>query len=147
MLTSSPAAGRVAARLARQVEVGLATVDLSLSQYRLLMFLADGSAPASDLARGMAVTPPSVTAVADGLVARGLIERRHEAGDRRRVGHVLTAEGQRVLAAADTAVDGRLAEIAGFLANEAEAAEALGGLARWRQALDRYRAAKAAGRA
>ena len=35
-------AGRVGARLARQVEVGLSQVDLSLSQYRTLMFLDEG---------------------------------------------------------------------------------------------------------
>ena len=36
--------GRTAAWLAKQVELGLTTVDLSLSQYRILGLLAEGSA-------------------------------------------------------------------------------------------------------
>jgi long-chain acyl-CoA synthetase len=138
--------GRVAARLARQVEVGLAQVDLSVPQYRILMFLDEGAAVASKLADHLAVSRPSVTAVVDGLVARGLVERRHDEQDRRRVGHVLTAEGGRVLEAADREVDARLREIAGYLPDEGEAAAAFDGLDRWRQSLDSYRAAKVAAR-
>ncbi|HVA44270.1 MAG TPA: MarR family transcriptional regulator [Acidimicrobiales bacterium] len=134
--------GRVAARLARQVDVGLAQVDLSLPQYRILMFLAEGAVAASALADNLAVSRPSVTAVVDGLVARGLVERRHDEGDRRRVGHTLTAEGRRVLDQADAAVDARLAEIARFLTNEQDAATAFEGLARWCSALDAFRAAR-----
>jgi long-chain acyl-CoA synthetase len=92
------------------------------------------------------VSRPSVTAVVDGLVARGLVERRHDEQDRRRVGHVLTAEGGRVLEAADREVDARLREIAGYLPDEGEAAAAFDGLDRWRQSLDSYRAAKVAAR-
>jgi long-chain acyl-CoA synthetase len=134
--------GRVAARLARQVDVGLAAVDLSLPQYRILMFLAEGAAAASALADNLAVSRPSVTAVVDGLVSRGLVERRHDDGDRRRVGHTLTEEGRRVLAKADEAVDARLAEIAEYLNDEGESSSAFEGLEQWRQALDAFRAAK-----
>ena len=134
--------GRVAARLARQVDVGLAQVDLSLPQYRILMFLAEGAVAASALADNLAVSRPSVTAVVDGLVSRGLVERRHDEGDRRRVGHTLTAEGRRVLDQADAAVDARLAEIARFLTDEQDAATAFEGLARWRAALDAFRASR-----
>ncbi|HUZ44982.1 MAG TPA: MarR family transcriptional regulator [Acidimicrobiales bacterium] len=134
--------GRVAARLARQVDVGLAQVDLSLPQYRILLFLAEGAVAASALADNLAVSRPSVTAVVDGLVSRGLVERRHDEGDRRRVGHTLTAEGRRILDQADAAVDARLAEIARFLTDEQEAATAFEGLARWRSALDAFRASR-----
>ena len=75
--------------------------------------LDESSAVSSDLAERLAVRPPTVTAVVDGLVARGLVERRTVEGDRRRVDHVLTAEGHRVLDAADRAVHERLHEIAG----------------------------------
>ena len=136
----------MAARLARQVEVGLAQVDLSVPQYRILMFLDEGAAVASKLADHLAVSRPSVTAVVDGLVARGLVERRHDERDRRRVGHVLTTEGARLLEAADRAVDARLREISGYLADEGGAAEAFTGLDRWREALDGYRATKVAAR-
>ena len=136
--------GRVAARLARQVEVGLSEVDLSLPQYRILMLLDEGSVVASALADRLAVTRPSVTAVVDGLVARGLVERQADGRDRRRVAHGLTSEGRRVLAAADRAIDARLADIAGYLDEPTDADAAFSGLGVWRHALDAYRATKAA---
>jgi long-chain acyl-CoA synthetase len=136
--------GRVGARLARQVEVGLAQVDLSLSQYRTLMLLDEGAAAASALADYMAVSRPSVTAVVDGLVNRGLVERQHDDGDRRRVEHRLTEPGRRVLCAADAAVENRLREIAAHLPDEEQAADAFAGLALWRAGLDAYRAARKA---
>ena len=104
--------GRTAAWLAKQVEIGLASADLSLSQYRVLGFLDESSAVSSDLAERLAVRPPSVTAMVDGLVARGLVERRTVVSDRRQVDHVLTDSGRRALDTADTAVTGRLADIA-----------------------------------
>src|SRR6516165_4634036 len=102
-----PHPGRVIARLARQVETAAATVDLTLSQYRALSLLADGKEAASALAEKLAVSRPSVTGVIDGLVARDLVERHHEAGDRRRIGLHLTDEGRRVLAAADREIERR----------------------------------------
>jgi long-chain acyl-CoA synthetase len=132
--------GRVAARLSRQVEVGLAQVDLSLPQYRLLTMLAEGSVAASALADRLAVKPPSVTAVVDGLVSRGLVERCSYSGDRRRVGHVLTARGRRLLEEADRTVETRLAGIAAYLDDPQDVAGALRGLDCWRLALDAYRA-------
>ncbi len=131
------------ARLARQVEVGLAGVDLSLSQYRTLMLLDEGSAAASALADHMAVSRPSVTAVVDGLVGRGLVERKHDqSADRRRVEHRLTDDGRRALCDADRAVEARLRDIAGHLDDEAQVAEAFAGLDLWRCGLDAYRAAR-----
>ena len=72
---SPPALGRVVARLARQVELALATVDLTLPQYRVLILLGEGKEAASALADKLAVSRPSVTGVVDGLVARGLVQR------------------------------------------------------------------------
>lgn len=138
--------GRAAARLARQIEVALIDVELSLAQYRLLLFLDGGSARASALADHLAVSRPSVTAVVDGLVARGLVERRHEEADRRRVGHTITEDGLRVLRAADDAVASRLEEILSSASDPAVARSALGGLEAWRAALDSFRAAKQAAR-
>jgi long-chain acyl-CoA synthetase len=134
--------GRVGARLARQVEVGLTQVDLTLSQDRSLMFLDEGWAAASVLADHLAVTRPSVTAVVDGLVTRGLVERKHDDSDRRRIEHRLTEQGRQVLCQADAAVEARLREIAGHLADEEETAAAFAGLDLWRAGLDSYRAAK-----
>ena len=132
---------RTAAWLAKQVELGLASVDLSLPQYRVLGLLDAGPAVSSALADRLAVRPPSVTAVVDGLVARGLVDRRAVQDDRRRVSHVLTPEGRRVLSDADGAVDARLGAIAASLADPALAARALEDLAIWQQAFRAHHAA------
>jgi long-chain acyl-CoA synthetase len=103
--------GRTIARLARQVERAVATVELTLSQYRVLGILGEGREAASDLADKLAVSRPSVTGVVDGLVARGLVRRDQTDGDRRRVDIDLTETGRGVLVAADAAVDQRLDRI------------------------------------
>jgi DNA-binding MarR family transcriptional regulator len=131
--------GRAAAWLAKQVEIGLGTVDLSLPQYRILGMLDESSAVSSDLAERLAVRPPTVTAVVDGLVVKGLVERRTVEGDRRRVDHVLTAEGHRVLHAADAAIDTRLHDITEALGDPVVTEEAFRGLERWREVLVAYR--------
>ena len=136
---------RAAARLARQVERALDGAGLSLPQYRLLALLADSAEMASSLAGLLAVRPPSVTALVDGLVGRGLVERRADALDRRRLSHLLTANGRRALAAADLAVAERLAGLVGALEDD-DAGTALDGLERWADALDTARSAAVAAR-
>ncbi len=130
---------RTAAWLAKQVELSLATVELSAPQYRVLGLLDERSAVSSDLAERLSVRPPSVTAIVDGLVHRGWVERRTVAGDRRRVDHVLTAQGRRTLSAADHAVASRLHEIVDSIDGENAAARAYDGLAAWREAFTAYR--------
>lgn len=126
--------GRVAAWLSKRVEVALGTVDLTLPQFRVLGILAEGSSAASGLADRLAVRRPSITAIVDGLVARGLVDRRQEDSDRRRVALRLTAEGEQILAAADKAVDEYLASLAGCLPSKEEAM-ALRSLELWGQAM------------
>ena len=132
--------GRAAAWLARRVEVVLATVDLTLPQYRTLGILAEGSSAASRLAERLAVRPPSITAVVDGLVARGLVDRRQEDVDRRRVSLRLTEEGVRTLARADQAVDSYLEGIAKHLPPRDEQT-ALNSLSLWGSAMTAARVA------
>jgi DNA-binding MarR family transcriptional regulator len=127
--------GRTAAWLAKQVEIGLATIDLSLSQYRILGILAEGSEMSSSLAERLAVRPPSVTAVIDGLVTRGLVDRTHNEHDRRRISLGITPEGEAVLTSADRAVNERLEQIAGGLPSARSSARALEDLSLWQQAL------------
>jgi long-chain acyl-CoA synthetase len=107
--------GRVTAWLSKRVEFALAQIDLTLPQYRVLGILSEGSAAASGLAQRLAVRPPSITAVIDGLVARGLVDRTHEESDRRRITLRLTADGERIVAAADHCVDEYLESIAACL--------------------------------
>ncbi|MGO9198283.1 MAG: MarR family winged helix-turn-helix transcriptional regulator [Acidimicrobiales bacterium] len=130
---------RIAAWLARQAELALAESDLSLPQFRVLHLLADGIALPSSMADTLDVRRPSITAVVDGLVARALVVREHDAEDRRRVTHSITKEGRHVLEAADRAVEERLCSIAGTLEDEDLAARAIDGLARWGPALIEWR--------
>jgi long-chain acyl-CoA synthetase len=126
--------GRVAAWLSKRVEVALAQVELTLPQYRVLGILAEGSAAASGLADRLAVRRPSITALVDGLVARGFVDRRQEDTDRRRVELRLTPEGVTTLARADAAVDEYLVAIAGHLPDKEEAM-ALRSLELWARAM------------
>jgi DNA-binding MarR family transcriptional regulator len=126
--------GRVAAWLSKRVEVALAQVELTLPQYRVLGILAEGTAAASGLADRLAVRRPSITALIDGLVARGFVDRRQEDADRRRVELRLTADGISTLARADAAVDDYLVAIAGHLPDKDEAM-ALRSLELWARAM------------
>jgi long-chain acyl-CoA synthetase len=132
---------RALARLAKSAEMALGGVDLSLPQYRVLIFLADhDAAAASALAARLDVTRPTITAIVDGLVARGFVERRPAQDDRRRVEHHLTAAGEQVLHDGDQAVIARLGSVAAHLDPE-EVTQAAAGLERWGDGLNRARAA------
>jgi long-chain acyl-CoA synthetase len=134
--------GRVAAWLSKRVEVCLAEMDLTLPQYRVLGILVEGSAAATGLAGRLAVRPSSVTAIIDGLVARGLVDRKHEEDDRRRIALRLTETGARTVAEADRAVDKYLGSIAACLPAEDEVM-VLRSLELWGQALAAFHLARA----
>lgn len=141
-----PRPGRVAAWLAKQVELGLADSGLTLPQYRVLGLLDAGPAVSSAVARHLAVRPPSVTGVVDGLVARGLVARTNDEGDRRCVSLDLTPKGRAQLHQADAAVDARLEAVAGCLTHAHDRHRAMGDLALWQRAMAAHRDTLAAGR-
>lgn len=126
--------------LARQAEVALAEKDLSLPQYRVLALLAEGKALPSSLADSLNVRRPSITAVVDGLVSRGLVVRLPDEEDRRKVTHQITRAGRRLLATADRAIEERLALIAAAKGDEPTAATAFKGLSAWGELLAAWRA-------
>jgi long-chain acyl-CoA synthetase len=134
--------GRVTAWLSKRVEFALAQIDLTLPQYRVLGILAEGSAAASGLAGRLAVRPSSITAIIDGLVARGLVDRKHEQDDRRRIALRLTDEGRSTVAEADRAVDAYLVSIATHLP-DADEVMVLRSLELWGQALTKFHQARA----
>jgi len=138
-------AGRTIARLAKLVEAAIALLDLSLPQYRLLALLVDGAAMSSTLAERLTVKPPTVTAVVDGLVARGLVTRQVDPHDRRRLPLVLTLEGTALLGRANALVGGALLDSLG-LVGEADAGAAVDGLDAWQKVLDARREQRAAER-
>jgi long-chain acyl-CoA synthetase len=130
----SSAAARSAAILGRVLDVVLADLGLSLPQYRLLSYLSAGAAGASPAARELATSRPSITALVDGVVAKGLVDRRPDTDDRRRVALTLTADGAALLEQADQAVTRRLEELAANLP-AAEASRAFEGLGFWLKAI------------
>ena len=139
------APGRAAARLAHAVENALTETGLSLPQYRLLVFLSEvGASANSALAGKLGVSRPSVTALVDGLVARGLAERIPDPSDRRRVGHAITPQGEEALTRGDDAVIERLDELAAKMSGPDERATAYAGLLGWLTALDSEREARLA---
>lgn len=143
--SAEQSAARAAARLARQIAVALGDAGLSLSQYRVMAYLAEGERVASALAGGVSVTRPSVTALMDGLEEKGLIERRRSEGDRRVVKAVLTPRGIKALAKADEAARSRIAMLADHL-DESDRKRAVEGLALWHGALNAHLAEAIANR-
>jgi DNA-binding MarR family transcriptional regulator len=118
---------------------------LSLPQYRVLAYLSEGDAAASALADRLRVSPPSVTSLVDGLLARALVTRRHhDTGDRRRVSLAITAKGREVLAAADQAASEQLRAVAGLLGDPDLTEQALTALGLWQRALDANRESRMA---
>src|SRR5438876_4863538 len=97
---------RTLARLARVLE--RACVDLTLPQYRVLALVATGSERATHLAGELALTKPTVSAMVESLVERGLVERASVSGDRRAVRLTVTPAGRRALRAAEDAMRTRL---------------------------------------
>jgi DNA-binding MarR family transcriptional regulator len=110
-----------------------------MPQYRLLVFLSEGTVAASALASWLSVSRPAITTLVDGLVARGLVDRSPVAGDRRRVDHLLTPAGVTALEAADVAVEAALTSLVERLP-AAKRRRAVEGLELWSHALDDQRA-------
>ena len=128
---------RAAARLTRALDVAVADAGLSLPLYRLLAFLSGGPERGRRLAGRLEVSPPSLTALVDGAVGRGLVERVAVEGDRRCVDHRLTDDGARALAHADRAVTAKLDVLTGHLP-PGDAAAVWHGLRLLGQAIDAH---------
>ena len=107
----------------------------------MLAFLDEGEAAPSALAGRLSVSRPSITALMDGLITRGLVERRPDTDDGRRVHHHLTDDGRDTLQRADQAVGDRLIAI-GTHMNTGDPDVLIASLARFGEAI---RTAQAAG--
>ena len=106
---------RVLAHLHRMLES--ADAGLTIPQYRLLAVLSEGGERSARVAQKLAVRKPTLTALADGLIAAGYAERESEPGDRRIVRLVLTDAGRAALHRADQAYLARLAPVLDGLAD------------------------------
>ncbi|HEV7525185.1 MAG TPA: MarR family transcriptional regulator [Acidimicrobiia bacterium] len=104
-------ATRALALAARALERATAARDLTLAQFRILVLIAAGDERSSLLAERLTVAKPTITAVVDGLVERGLVAREAVVGDRRSIRVVLTAAGAVALQAAEEEMSETLGRI------------------------------------
>jgi len=123
------------------LEVALGQTGLSLPQYRLLLFLSGGAERATALAAWLDVSPPSLTALVDGAVSRGLVQRVPLEEDRRCVRHEITALGHEKLSLSDGVLVDKLGSVVSYLEPD-EAEKAIDGLRLLGKALDAIRAEK-----
>lgn len=109
-----PSAMRVATSIMRVDQLLCAQFDRVLHPFgltfarfevlRMISFSRAGRLPLAKIGRRLMVHPASVTNAVDRLVASGFVERTPDPSDRRRVFASLTAEGERALTAATTAL-------------------------------------------
>jgi len=127
--------------LGRVIEIAVNGIGLTASQFRALSLVSAGITSSGVIARFLAVRPPTVTTVMNGLVEERLVERIRDDADRRRVDYELTKHGAKALAVANEAADAALARLAGHL-EDGQGDTAFDGIAAWRAALDAARAKK-----
>ena len=97
---------------------------LTAQQYRILKLAGAGGERSARLAERLAVSKPTLTATADGLVAAGYAQREAEAGDRRVVRLCLTPAGLAALERADAAYADWLGPLLGATGDTAAILEA-----------------------
>jgi DNA-binding MarR family transcriptional regulator len=100
------AAVRATARVSRLLE--RASSDLTLSHYRILAAVASGEERASRVAHRLALGKPTVSAVVDQLVQRGLMARGSVAADQRAAALSVTSAGRDLLEVVEAEMVGRL---------------------------------------
>ena len=83
--------------LGRAIEIAVNDTGLTNSQFRALSLVDAGISSGAVLARFLAVRPPTVTTVMNGLVDDGLVARTRAEDDRRRVDFELTRAGRAAL--------------------------------------------------
>ena len=114
---------RTLARLHRLLES--TESGLTLPQYRMLAALSEGGERSARLAERLTIRKPTVTALADGLVAAGYAERHSEPGDRRIVRLHITDAGRAALATAEQAYAERLGPLLAELPDQRQFLDAL----------------------
>jgi DNA-binding MarR family transcriptional regulator len=109
---------------------GLDCVDAGLTpaQYRIMKLAGAGGERSTRLAQRLAVAKPTLTALADGLVAAGYATRTAEPGDRRVVRLTLTEAGRAALDRADDAYAAWLTDLLTATGEPATVLAALGQL-------------------
>jgi DNA-binding MarR family transcriptional regulator len=106
--------------LRRAVEQAEGQDRLTMQQFRCLQAVAaEGeTALTTGLARRLRVAVPTMTRMLDGLVERGLVERRPDPTSRRQIRLALTDEGRGLLTRYEAVIEARLRRLLGFLDSE-----------------------------
>lgn len=102
---------RAVAIASRLFEQACLETGVSLPQYRLLLWVRHGPRRAAELAGRIAVRPPTVTALVDGLVELGFLARGPVPGDRRGIELTLTPDGRAALDRTEGALSALLGSI------------------------------------
>jgi DNA-binding MarR family transcriptional regulator len=104
---------RVLARLARVAEQACQSTGISLPQYRLLVSISGHSQRASELAKRVGVSRPTLTSLVDGLEQAGLLRRAPVPNDRRGIQLIPTEAGREAVGRAEIALSERLDQLIG----------------------------------
>jgi DNA-binding MarR family transcriptional regulator len=120
-------------RLSKLVEITLADLGLTVNQYRMLTFIDEGAPSVREVGQRLAMKPPNVSTLVDGLVSRGLATRARHDDDARRWSLTLTAAGAELLVEAERRADQTLTYV---LANRADRDSLREGLDEWEPVLD-----------
>jgi DNA-binding MarR family transcriptional regulator len=112
-------------RLASRLAASLEGESCSVEEWRVLNFLADGNGhPMSEIADFAMLPAPTLTKLTDRMVSEGLVYRRADERDRRRVLAYLSERGLRLQERVSRLVGAIEADLLGALGDEGE-------LARW----------------
>ena len=129
-----PSRAEIVVRLAKVVELVLADLGLTENQYRALTLIDAGTPSLREFAIRLAMKPPNLSTLIEGLVGRGLVTRQRDPSDGRRVVLTLTASGQALLATAEARAEGAIALVASF--DERREHALLTAIDDWQTALD-----------
>lgn len=121
-------------RLGKLIAMALARLDLTENQFRALGFIDEGDPDLTEMSTRLVMKKPNLTTLIDGLVARGLVERRRSELDRRRVDLTLTESGEALYAAATGEADAALAAMARL--GEGDPQERLDALSTWGEVVE-----------
>jgi DNA-binding MarR family transcriptional regulator len=124
-------------RVARILE--RASIELSLSHYRVLAMVSAGDGRASRLAARLALGKPAISAAVESLVSRGLLARSDSDPDRRATRLQITAKGSEALTAAESPMCVALDDLLSHATNPRAILAAIGDVS---LALDRRQAAR-----
>jgi DNA-binding MarR family transcriptional regulator len=110
MSSRRPSGVRLVVSLYREFEQVARRGDLSLAQYRTLLYLMGGARRAGELAAANAVTKPTVSAMINGLRQQGWVEEAVDP-DGRVTKIVLTAAGRDRVRRFEAELEARLEEL------------------------------------